>query len=76
VESSPPSAVGKAARNERRKFLATTLNAAGLTTLGFGLLGPILGTTTTGVGVQSVVSGAIWLVAYALGRHVLGTIED
>jgi hypothetical protein len=68
--------VGKAARNERRKFIATALNAAGLATLGFGTLAPALGTVPTGPGLQSLACAVIWFIVLAIGYGVLGDLED
>lgn len=68
--------VGKAALNERRKFIATALNAAGLATLGFGTLAPALGSVATTIGVQSALAVVIWLVLLVIGWWVLGGLED
>jgi hypothetical protein len=42
VSGFDPRPIGKAARSERRKLLATTLNAIGLTVLGLGAITPMV----------------------------------
>lgn len=71
-----PPRPSKAARNKRVELLATTTNAIGLATLGFGALAPLLGTVQTGFGVQSVASGVISVALFRVSWIVLGRLED
>lgn len=69
--------VAKTARNERRKLQATSVNAIGLTALGFGLLQPFLraefGARELAIGLLSAIMA---LGLHVVALHFLRDLED
>ncbi len=71
----PRRLVGKAARNERRKALAATLNALSVAPIATAVLQP----ATTGKAVEilgAIVAALVFVATQAALRYILGTIED
>jgi hypothetical protein len=77
VPELPEPRPGKSARNERRKLLATTLNAVGLAIFALGGLTPIFSGVITVAGmVKAALSTAIFVFAHLGARALLGGLED
>ena len=70
-----PRPISKAAKNERRKLTATSLNTIGLTLVGLGVLTPII-TGASPVPLTVGVCGAISVVLHLLARRLLKSLED
>ena len=70
-----PRPISKAAKNERRKLTATSLNTIGLTLVGLGVLTPII-TGVTPVPLTVGVFGAMSVVLHLLARRPLKSLED
>lgn len=70
-----PRPISKAAKNERRKLTATSLNTIGLTLVGVGVLTPII-TGSNPVPLTAGVCGVISVVLHLLARRLLKSLED
>ena len=67
----------KAARNERRKLLASTINTVGLTVFGVGFITPVLaGGLTPSSALTLAASFAILAVSHLMARRLLRGLED
>ena len=69
--------VTKAARNERRKLKATTLNTVGLAMFGLGALTPVFTQPSEARDLLTIALSSVSLyVLHELARLVLGGLED
>jgi NAD(P)H-hydrate repair Nnr-like enzyme with NAD(P)H-hydrate dehydratase domain len=72
-----PRPMTRAARNERRKLLANSLNTAGLAIFGLGVLTPMI---TTGLAWSSAFKTtaccAILLVLHSAAQRLMKGVED
>lgn len=71
----PRRLIGKAARSERRKALAATLNALSVAPIVTAVLQP----ATTGKAVEvigAIVAALVFIATQAALSYILGTIED
>jgi hypothetical protein len=72
-----PRPISKAAKNERRKLMATTLNTLGLTVFGVGVITQIISEGSKGLSLLTFVQfSAILLVMHLIARRVLKGLED
>ncbi|WP_425987794.1 hypothetical protein [Brevundimonas sp. TWP2-3-2] len=71
-----PRPISKAAKNERRKLLATSFNTVGLTVFGLGVVTPLVTAVFPGSPLTIWVCGAISLLCHLIARRMLRSLED
>lgn len=68
---------GKAARNEQRKLKATTLNAVGLASFGFGVLSPVFaGDLSLELLVKVAAGAALCYILHERAQAAVADLED
>lgn len=68
---------GKAARNERRKLVATSLNTIGLAVAAIGVIQPVYNEALTiGMVIKVALSGVIAYAAHRIAQVLLRELED
>ncbi|MEQ7154789.1 hypothetical protein [Brevundimonas aurifodinae] len=76
-EAFDPRPITKAAKNERRKLLATTINTVGLTVFAVGFITPMLaGGLTRSSALTLGASFAILAMSHLIARRLLRGLED
>jgi hypothetical protein len=77
TEPFDPRPISKAAKNERRKLMATTVNTVGLTVFGVGFITPMLaGGLTPASALTLLASLAILAFSHVVARRLLRGLED
>ncbi|WP_396594203.1 hypothetical protein [Brevundimonas sp. R86498] len=71
-----PRQFGKAARNEQRKLLATTLNTIGLAVFGIGFVTPVLSAADDGSTLSFLGVWTIFGLAHLVAQRVLRDLEE
>lgn len=71
-----PRPISKAAKNERRKLLASSVNTIALTVAGIGVVTPLITGTRQASTLTIWACGAIFVLLHLLARRFLRSLED